>query len=134
MAILYAGEETPYARTMPGEDLFTGMSRILDGLSIQDACWYSTNEKGETVLHIAAREQDASVVAWILDRNPRLSKCRNLEGETPLDALSHWKGRERTVYQYRYPIRIILRDMTLRMSNVLRSCKTSSLHMHRNSA
>ena len=95
-AKLYDGDEIQYAQTMRSEDLLTWMSRIFDGLSIHDARWYSTDEKGETVLHTAAQEQNASAVAWILERNSRLRKCRNLKGETPLEALLAALERSRT--------------------------------------
>lgn len=40
------------------------VSHIFGSLSIQDARWYSTTSQGETILHVAARRQDASVISW----------------------------------------------------------------------
>jgi GNAT superfamily N-acetyltransferase len=96
LATLLVQNRTQNAQATNRDTLLTRLSRFLDGLSIQDARWHSTNKKGETVLHLAARGQDASAIAWILERNPRLSECRNLEGETPLDALLAALERWRT--------------------------------------
>jgi hypothetical protein len=87
LATLYAQNGTQNAEITNRNTFLANVSQILEGLSNQDARWYSTNDQGETVLHLAVRARDASAIAWILERNPRLSECRNLEGETPLDAL-----------------------------------------------
>lgn len=96
LATLLVQSGTQNAQATNRDTFLTRMSRFLDGLSIHDAPWHSTNGKGETVLHLAARGQDASAIAWILERNPRLSECRNLERETPLDALLARLERSRT--------------------------------------
>jgi hypothetical protein len=87
LATLYAQNGTQNAEITNRNTFLANVSRILEGLSNQGARWYSTNDQGETVLHLAVRARDASAIAWILERNPRLSECRNLEGESPPDAL-----------------------------------------------
>ena len=63
LATLYAQNGTQNAEPTNCDTFLANVSRILDGLSNQDARWYSTNDQGETVLHVAARARDALAIA-----------------------------------------------------------------------
>ncbi|KAJ5101306.1 hypothetical protein NUU61_003528 [Penicillium alfredii] len=52
-----------------------------------DPRWTSTDANGNSVLHLTAAKIKPNSVRWILSRSKVLLQQRNIQGETPLDAL-----------------------------------------------
>ncbi|KAH8900373.1 hypothetical protein GQ53DRAFT_815259 [Thozetella sp. PMI_491] len=54
---------------------------------VEDKRWLITDNGGSTILHLAAISSRLEVVEYVFSHRPDLALMRNLEGETPLDAL-----------------------------------------------
>ncbi|KAH8729764.1 hypothetical protein BGZ61DRAFT_529908 [Ilyonectria robusta] len=49
-----------------------------------EACWYSTNDKGDTLLHVASYREKRLCVQWLMINRPFLVHVRNDKGEVPI--------------------------------------------------
>lgn len=54
---------------------------------IGDTRWLSTDDSGNTVLHLAAMSVKPGAVEYVLSRRPDLASTRNHDGNTPLETL-----------------------------------------------
>ena len=63
------------------------IKEMFQSLSASDSHWWATDDEGNTVLHVAAKNSKPQSVEWILSQNSQLLNCLNNEGETPLEAL-----------------------------------------------
>ena len=67
-----------------------------------DTTWTSTDRHQNNILHVLAREGKAESLTWVLARPfaHELRSARNLEGETPLEALESQLESDRTWKQF----------------------------------
>lgn len=77
-----------------------------------DPTWLSTDRHNNSILHVLARTAKAQCLAWAL-RMPfaaDLQSARNLEGETPLEALKCQLESDRTWRQFRMA-QVVMSDL-----------------------
>lgn len=69
------------------DDFVNFLSQVWGDAAGDDLRWTPTDANGNTVLHLAATNIKPNSVQWILSRTKVLLHQRNVQGETPLDAL-----------------------------------------------
>ena len=86
-------------------DLLRVLHDYMEREGSSDDCWKSTDQYGNTVLHLTASVFDAACVDWILDQDFRtqLLEVRNHRGETPLEKVQ-FKLELRTQRPFRMKI------------------------------
>lgn len=63
------------------------LQEIFTDVAIGDNQWLVTDDHGNSILHLVAKQSEPKAVEWLLERCPGLLGVRNHRGETPLDAL-----------------------------------------------
>lgn len=72
------------------------VQQFFTSTSPDDLKWSRTDSKGDTVLHIAAKQSKPETIKWILAQTDTLLQQRNSDGDTPLEALQSAIEKART--------------------------------------
>jgi len=86
------GQDFPYNEALMSandSDTKRTLESRLESHPAAESSWLSTDREGSNILHIVARDYKATALSWLLAMPFALTMqvARNLEGETPLEAL-----------------------------------------------
>ncbi|KAF1349232.1 hypothetical protein EJ07DRAFT_81162, partial [Lizonia empirigonia] len=97
---LYSVPDKEALKTVVDNELLELVSGRLSGVSADEVLWYTTDEWGNNILHLAASGSKVSTVKWLMKHNPELRNRYNTEGQTPLDVLLAELEEARTQLQH----------------------------------
>lgn len=82
--------------TKDDDECVEKLQQVFEHLPINDSRYEARDDYGNTVLHIAAINFKPKCVKWIMERNTLLVSSRNMEQETPLEAIKSHLEIQRT--------------------------------------
>lgn len=86
--------------TTDDAECLTWLRNIFDVAPPDDTKWETTDENHNTLLHLVPCFSKSQSTQWLIQKSPNLLSRRNVDGNTPLEALEASMERERTTSQY----------------------------------
>lgn len=86
--------------TIDDTECLTWLRNIFGIVPPDDSKWETTDEDHNTLLHLVSFSFKLQSTQWLIQKNPNLLSRRNVDGNTPLEALEASMERTRTISQY----------------------------------